>query len=56
MTFIWKHPSRYKRLTTTVPPKSGPESQGLNIDYNTVKPVRLEKINGRNRQSTSKRS
>jgi hypothetical protein len=60
MTFVFRHPSYYKklktkRLTTTVPPESGPESQGLNVKYNTVKDVKLEKINGRNRQSTSKR-
>ena len=29
------------------PPKSGPMPQGLNINYNTVKTVKLEKINGR---------
>jgi len=45
-----------KRLTLTIPPKSGPQSQGLNVDYNTVKDVKLEKINGRYRKSTSKRS
>ena len=56
MTFVWKHPSKYKKLTTTVPPKSGPQSEGLNVEYNTVKTVKLEKSNGRNRQSTSKRS
>lgn len=59
MTFVFKHPSYYKKvkkLTTTVPPKSGPLPQGLNIEYNTVKDVRLEKINGNNRQSASKRS
>ena len=56
MTFVFKHPSKYKKLTTTVPPKSGPQSQGLNVEYNTVKDVKLEKINGRNRQITSKRS
>jgi len=44
------------KLTTTVPPKRGPNPQGLNVDHNTVKTVKLEKINGRNRQSTSKRS
>ena len=43
------------KLTRTVPPKKGPEPQGLNINYNTVKPVRLEKINGRHRQVSSKR-
>jgi|DEB0MinimDraft_4_1074332.scaffolds.fasta_scaffold00737_14 hypothetical protein len=60
MTFVWRHPSYYKnlrkKLTTTIPPKKGPQSQGLNVDYNTVKDVKLEKTNGRNRQSTSKRS
>jgi len=46
-----------KRLTTTVPPKSGPTPQGLNISYNTVKVVKhTEKINGRNRQSSTKRA
>ena len=44
-----------KKLTTTVPPKSGPTPQGLNIEYNTVKTVKLEKINGRNRQVFTKR-
>jgi hypothetical protein len=56
MTFVFKHPSKYRRLTTTVPPKSGPTPQGLNIEYNTVKTIKSEKINGRNRQITSKRS
>lgn len=42
-----------KKLTTTVPPKAGPLSQGLNIDYNTVKEVRLEKKYG-NRQKPAK--
>jgi hypothetical protein len=48
-----------KRLTLTVPPESGPQSQGLNILYNTVKTVKhTEKINGRqyNRQGSSKRA
>jgi hypothetical protein len=48
-----------KRLTTTVPPKSGPTPQGLNIKYNTVKVLKQsgEKINGRqHRQSASKRA
>jgi hypothetical protein len=44
-----------KKLTTTIPPKSGPQPQGLNINYNTVKTVRLEKINGRDRQGVTKR-
>ena len=37
------------------PPKSGPTPQGLNIKNNTVKTVKLEKINGRNRQSFTQR-
>ena len=37
------------------PPKSGPTPQGLNINYNTVKTVKLEKTNGRNRQGSTKR-
>ena len=41
--------------TSLIPPKKGPESQGLLIDYNTVKPVKLEKINGRHRQGSTKR-
>jgi hypothetical protein len=45
-----------KKLTTTVPPTSGPQPQGLNINYNTVKKVRTEKINGRDRQVVTKRS
>ena len=56
MTFIFKHPSKYKKpkkLTTTVPPKSGTTPQGLNIQYNTVKDVRLEKKHG-NRQKPAK--
>ena len=56
MTFTFKHPSKYikpKKLTTTVPPKSGPTPQGLNIEYNTVKDVRLEKKYG-NRQKPAK--
>ena len=44
----------YKKLTATVPPKSGLHTQeGLNIDYNTVKEVRLEKKHG-NRQKPAK--
>ena len=34
-----------------LPPESGPTPQGLNLNYNTVKTVNLEKTNGRqNRQ------
>jgi len=36
-----------------LPPESGPTPQGLNLNYNTVKTVNLEKTNGRqNRQGT----
>ena len=45
-----------KKLTTTIPPKSGPMPQGLNLNYNTVKTVKLEKINGRHRQGFTKRA
>ena len=45
-----------KKLTTTIPPKSGPMPQGLNLNYNTVKTVKLEKINGRHRQGSTKRA
>jgi hypothetical protein len=39
------------------PPEAGPVSQGLNISYNTVKTIKLtEKINGRHRQSSTKRA
>jgi len=41
--------------TSLIPPKKGPESQGLLINYNTVKPVKLEKINGRHRQVSTER-
>jgi hypothetical protein len=43
------------KLTTTIPPKSGPQPQGLNISYNTVKTIQAEKINGRHRQVSTKR-
>ena len=41
--------------TSLIPPKSGPDPQGLLINYNTVKPVKLEKINGRHRQVSTER-
>lgn len=28
------------------PPKSGPQPQGVDYNYNTVKTVKLEKLNG----------
>ena len=46
-----------KRLTRTIPPLRGPNPQGLNINYNTVRTVNSEKtLNGRNRQIATKRS
>ena len=45
-----------KKLTTTIPPLRGPNPQGLNIPLKQVKTVRLEKINGRNRQVASRRN
>jgi hypothetical protein len=40
-----------------LPPESGPTPQGLNLNYNTVKTVNLEKTNGRqNRQSSNARA
>jgi hypothetical protein len=42
-----------KKLTTTIPPKRGPQPQGLNINYNTVKTVRTENTNG-SRQDITK--
>ena len=48
--------SKYPK-TWLLPPEAGPTPQGLNINYNTVKTVKLEKINGRqNRQSPTKRA
>ena len=44
-----------KKLTRTIPPKRGPNPQGLNIPLKQVKTVRLEKINGRYRQIVTKR-
>jgi hypothetical protein len=44
------HPKKH-----LIPPKSGPQPQGLNINYNSVKSVRLEKINGRHRQVSTQR-
>jgi hypothetical protein len=45
-----------KKLTTTIPPKRGPNPQGLNIPLKQVKVSNtLEKINGRHRQIVTKR-
>ncbi len=44
-----------KRLTTTVPPKAGPCSQGLNIPSKKATIITSEKNNnGRYRQGASK--
>jgi hypothetical protein len=48
--------SNFGKLTSTVPPKSGPVSGGLNIKYNTVKTVKTEKINGYRQGSTQRRT
>jgi len=39
-----------------IPPLSGPDPRGLINETKQGKPERLEKINGRHRQITSKRS
>ena len=44
-----------KRLTRTVPPKRGPNPQGLNVPLKQVKITNPENINGRYRQSPTKR-
>jgi hypothetical protein len=36
------------------PPKSGPQPQGVEYNYNTVKTIKLENANG-NRQNSTKR-
>lgn len=42
-----------KKLTTTVPPKKGPQSNGVEYKYNTDKTVRLlEKKHGRRQNAT----
>ena len=48
--------SSLSKLTTTVPPRSGPVSGGLNIKYNTVKTVKKEKLNGYRQGSTERRT
>ena len=44
-----------KKLTTTIPPKRGPNPQGLNIPSKKVTTIISEKINGRNRQIFTER-
>ena len=42
---------------STAPPRRGPQPQGLNIQYNTVKTVKAEKINGKqHRQGVTQRT
>jgi|5_EtaG_2_1085323.scaffolds.fasta_scaffold149288_2 hypothetical protein len=61
MAYLMRPRQNFKKGSTPIgkksgpPPKSGPMPQGLNINYNTVKTVKLEKINGRNRQVFTKR-
>ena len=44
-----------KRLTTTIPPKRGPNPQGLNIPLKKVTTIISENINGNNRQVFTQR-
>ena len=46
--------SNFSKITST-PPKKGPKSKGLNIQYKKVKTITAENLNGRNRQDTTKR-
>ena len=45
----------YKRLTKTIPPKRGPNPQGLNVPLKQVKIINPENINGRNSLIVTKR-
>ena len=47
--------SNLSKLTTLVPPQKGPNSKGLNNIYKKVKTITAENLNGRNRQSITKR-
>ena len=48
--------SKYPK-TWLLAPESGPMPQGLKVNYNTVRTVKLEKTNGRqNRQGSTKRA
>ena len=44
-----------KKLTRTIPPKRGPNPQGLNVPLKQVKTANLENTNGRYRQNVTKR-
>ena len=46
--------SNFSKITST-PPKRGPHSKGLNIQYKKVTNIKAENLNGRNRQNTTKR-
>jgi len=43
-----------KKLTTTIPPKRGPNPQGLKVPLKQVKTITKGKINGRYRKSSTK--
>ncbi len=47
--------SSFGKLTSTTPPQKGPCSQGLNNIYKKVTTVNAENLNGRYRQSFTKR-
>ena len=47
--------SSFGKLTTLTPPQKGPCSQGLNNIYKKVTTVNAENLNGRYRQSFTKR-
>ena len=46
--------SSFSKITAT-PPRKGPNSKGLNIKDKKVTTITAEKLNGRNRQDTTKR-
>ena len=46
---------KMKKLTRTIPPKRGPNPQGLNVPLKQVKITNPENINGRYRQIVTKR-
>ena len=46
--------SSFSNITAT-PPRKGPNSKGLNIKTKQATNITAEKLNGRNRQDTTKR-
>ena len=46
--------SSFSKITST-PPRKGPNSKGLNIKTKQATNITAEKLNGRNRQDTTKR-